>query len=445
MTNFLTKVLLLLLVAIAGATQKPHSLRGLRATPHAPQKKKRLNPIRSLENHATFHNKISKQHKTPLKLKPKPPHRHLEMDPALCQDATDLQLGETVEASFAGPEGIWYSVAGTGGYLAVSTCTGDATLDEDFVDTVIDVYSGDCDNGNFLTTDDDGGSCGLLRSRAVFESVVGEIYNVNVRPFWWDSDQAGLTFGVTVDETDDIPPTNTVCEEAALLELNDIVQLDASNFNGFWFSITGTGGILAVSTCPDGITSDAGAYFEVYSGSGCNDLEWEAYGSSSFDFCQVAYVKPSANEVIYVNAFGYIWDETSDTTFSLTVYEVDEIPNVVCEGATLVELGESVEGEISQAHGSAWYTFVGTGNDLVISTCTGNDQLDNAPFDSVINVHARDCDDLRWIASDDEGGKCGNGKSQIVLPSVEGLTYHVAVSEYYGMTGPFGLKVSAST
>jgi len=229
------------------------------------------------------------------------------------------------------------------------------------------------------------------------------------------------------------------------LELNEIVQVDAdgSNFNGFWFSITGTGGILAVSTCPDGIYSSVDSEFAVYSGSGCDDLEWKAYGCSYHDSCTLAYVETSANEVIYVSAF--TWDESVGTTFSLTVYEVDEIPNLVCEGATLVELGNSVEeGEISQSSGNAWYTFVGTGNDLVISTCTGNTQLDNSPFDSVINVYARDCNDLSWIRSDDEGGKCGNGKSALVLPSVDGLTYHVAVSEYNGMTGPFGLKVSAS-
>jgi len=80
----------------------------------------------------------------------------------------------------------------------------------------------------------------------------------------------------------------------------------------------------------------------------------------------------------------------------------------------------------------------------VISTCTGNGQLDNAAFDSVIEVYARDCDDLRWIGDDDEGGKCGNGKSSFVLPSVSGLMYHVVVYEYAGMTGPFGLKVSTS-
>jgi len=324
MANFFYKVLLLLLVATAAAAHKPHSPRGLRATPHTPPKKKRLNPTRSLENHAKFNNKIANKHQAPFKHNPKPPHRH-------------LQLGD---------------------------------------------------------------------------------------------------------------PANIECEAAASLELDEIAQvdIDVENFNSFWFSIIGTGGIFAVSTCPDGVppSADLEAYFDVYSGSSCNNLELEDYGGSYFDFCEVAYMETSANEVIHINAYGFTWEETPGATFSLTVYEVDEIPNTHCEGATLVELGETVEGEISQTYGSTWFTFVGTGNDLVISTCTGNTQLDNAAFDSVINVSARDCDDLRWIASDDEGGKCGNGKSALILSSVEGLMYHIEVYEYAGMTGPFGLKVSAS-
>ena len=47
-----------------------------------------------------------------------------------------------------------------------------------------------------------------------------------------------------------------------------------------------------------------------------------------------------------------------------------------------------------------------------------------------------------YSSSDDEGGKCANGKSAVILSSVEGLEYNVAVHEYYSNIGQFGIVVS---
>ena len=241
----------------------------------------------------------------------------------LCGEATALLLDATVEGSFAGNEGPWYTVVGTGGYLAASSCTGDSSLDNTTLDTVINVFSGNCDTLTLEASDDDGGSCGNAKSTVYFPTVTGETYYVNVNPYIWTTDLADIAFG-------------------------------------------------------------------------------------------------------------------------LTLFEVDVPPNTVCENAVPVQLGEIVEGETSAIGNGAWYSIAGTGDDLVITTCTGTSLLDNAVFDSVITVYARDCDDLRFITSDDEGGKCGNGKSAVILASVEGLTYHINIYEYSGSTGSFGLKVSAS-
>ena len=59
-----------------------------------------------------------------------------------------------------------------------------------------------------------------------------------------------------------------------------------------------------------------------------------------------------------------------------------------------------------------------------------------------MEVYAKDCDDLRLVTSDDEGGKCGKGKSSVILPSVQGLMYQNHVYEYQLSTGLFGLVVS---
>lgn len=237
-----------------------------------------------------------------------------------------------------------------------------------------------------------------------------------------------------------------LCREAKALKLDETVQVKITDyFVEKWFSVAGTGGYLAVSTCTGGDSTSTSfeAYFDIYKGS-CDDLDYVTY-ADSWDGCETAYMETLAREEYYVAAYGYSYGSDSTDTFGLTVYEVDELPNTVCEGATALELEKSVEGEISEQYGMAWYSFVGTGENIVISTCTGNGQLDNKPFDSVIEVMARDCDDLRYIDYDDEGGKCGKGKSTVILPSVKDLTYHVSVSEYMGMTGSFGLKISKAT
>ena len=324
MTNFTAKTLVLLLSAAAASASNPNSsLRASSRTLHnanannkkpSMQNRKLQKDIGSRQLQQTSIQTLISATSTPTLAGP-------TVDPELCREATALRLGTAVEGTMEGPEGVWYSITGTDGYLALSTCTGDSALETNGLDTVINVYSGSCDALTSEAYDDDGGSCGSAKSLAYFQLVAGETYYVNVNPFSFSEDVSGLTFG-------------------------------------------------------------------------------------------------------------------------LVASEVDVPANFECASATPLVLGTSVEGETSSFGNGLWYSVTGTGGDLTITTCTGDNTLDESPFDSVIEVYAKDCDDMRLITSDDEGGKCGNGKSAVILPSVEGLTYQIHVYEYLSSTGSFGLVVS---
>jgi len=128
--------------------------------------------------------------------------------------------------------------------------------------------------------------------------------------------------------------------------------------------------------------------------------------------------------------------------FGITHYELSVLPNGQCANAIPLEFNETIVGEVSDFAGSAWYRLVGKGDLIVVSTCTGNATLDNTEFDSVIDIHNGDCDNLRLINRDDESGACSTGKSSVIFGSVANRMYYIEVSEYNGNRGSFGLTVN---
>ena len=65
---------------------------------------------------------------------------------------------------------------------------------------------------------------------------------------------------------------------------------------------------------------------------------------------------------------------------------------------------------------------------------------------SVITVYSGSCDDLRQQTYSDDSGRCGNFKSTVFFPTVEGRTYYINVYPYYeGQAGiSFGLILDDS-
>ena len=65
---------------------------------------------------------------------------------------------------------------------------------------------------------------------------------------------------------------------------------------------------------------------------------------------------------------------------------------------------------------------------------------------SVITVYSGSCDDLRQQTYSDDSGRCGDFKSTVFFPTVQGRTYYINVYPYYeGQAGSsFGLILDDS-
>ena len=82
-----------------------------------------------------------------------------------------------------------------------------------------------------------------------------------------------------------------------------------------------------------------------------------------------------------------------------------------------------------------WYSIVGTGEVIVLSTCNG------FTYDTKINVYRGTCGALVCTAGNDDGGDCATG-STIGFTSAAGTEYLILVQGYQGEVGDFELSVA---
>ena len=135
--------------------------------------------------------------------------------------------------------------------------------------------------------------------------------------------------------------------------------------------------------------------------------------------------------------------------------------NDLCENATPISCGDVIAGNISAATGTltaemvecsewdiltgpaVWYSFVGTGDEVVLSTC-------GIQYYSYIHVYTGDCNETLTCNAYGYGNyvngayQCEPGDYQgvyVSVPTEEGVTYYVAVSGQGTYTGPFNLSM----
>ena len=211
----------------------------------------------------------------------------------MCESATLLELNQTVEGTtlggMLGPEqavcgagaspaiprddlpGAWYTFAGTGSLLTLSTCTGNSTLDDNGYESQIVIYSGDC-NSLTCVAGNDGlrqDECSGFNAGVSWLSNAGEVYYARVYGYITVG-----TFGLTLFEGDTAaaqcppPPANDLCENAILLisgllappgttdgattESNVGICGDGvvESFSpDVWYQFIGTGGVHTATTC----------------------------------------------------------------------------------------------------------------------------------------------------------------------------------------------------
>ena len=125
--------------------------------------------------------------------------------------------------------------------------------------------------------------------------------------------------------------------------------------------------------------------------------------------------------------------------------------NDVCANAVAIGCGQVIAGTtinsnldgtppactgIAVTAPGVWYTFIGTGDQVTLSTC-------NSPAgDTKIHVYAGDCTTPVCVAANDDG--CGAGfLSSVSFTSINGVAYNVLVSEFGAGVGiDFNLEMT---
>ncbi len=87
---------------------------------------------------------------------------------------------------------------------------------------------------------------------------------------------------------------------------------------------------------------------------------------------------------------------------------------------------------------SVWFSWVApSSSHVVVNTC-------ESTVDTLLAVYSGDSYPLTGIASNDDGGSCGGGRSQVEFDASAGTTYRIAVDGKDGAEGAYGLEVRTS-
>ncbi|MGE0641713.1 MAG: hypothetical protein AB7G12_15405 [Thermoanaerobaculia bacterium] len=96
--------------------------------------------------------------------------------------------------------------------------------------------------------------------------------------------------------------------------------------------------------------------------------------------------------------------------------------------------------DTSVTTGGVWYTFVGTGSEVVISTCSSNGG--SAGYDSKLTVFSGVCNGLDCKVGNDDNCNGSNPFSSTVrLCAQRDIEYHVLVHGFGGATGNFNMSI----
>ena len=172
--------------------------------------------------------------------------------------STPLQPDEVVQGNITiiSAQG-WYAINGTGEYLTASTCTGDASIDNYELETVLAVYNGTCANLIQVGSNDYDASCSGYKSQSDWLSEANEVYYIVVSGYVGATGSFGLTVSSNFTSPGTLFPSDyssrELCNYANPLLVGATVQGSIAGLIGPWYSVVGTGEYLdlpALATAP---------------------------------------------------------------------------------------------------------------------------------------------------------------------------------------------------
>lgn len=408
-------------------------------------------------------------------------------DNDICDDAELVECGGVVTGNtdsatpatvgFCGTSltssgGVWYELLGDGSTVTLTTCNPGTDYD-----TKLGVFSGSCGSLTCVGGNDDQGggfdpACdvtgiGFNRGSTVtFETEDGVSYFILVTGF---STNTG-NFEMTIDCVPP-PPPPTTCDEAPSVFCGDVVvgntrDGSVNNLNcgpgaqnnlgtapGLWYEFQGNNSIVTLNTCSPVLDFDI--HLGVFSGS-CDALVCEGV-SSNIGLAGCPFLSGRADEMSFVAFAGvsyYIYvTGLVGAAGNFEMFIDCELLNDECENALPIECGETVAGttvdgnpDVYPACGTSfstaagvWYSLIGNGNELTLSTCN-----DGTDYDTKMFLFEGACGALVCIDGNDDDFSCPFSirHSTITFNSVDGITYYVLVNGFGSAEGDFELSLT---
>ena len=124
-----------------------------------------------------------------------------------------------------------------------------------------------------------------------------------------------------------------------------------------------------------------------------------------------------------------------DVIVGETIYATDDAPFI--GGQSLQGCGPGIAANTP----GVWYYFLGTGDDVVASTCNAAD------FDTRITIYSGSCGSLTCVAGNDDGPTCSGYTSEASFQTTVGVDYYIFVHGYgnsLAEQGNFTLSLSCS-
>ena len=375
-----------------------------------------------------------------------------------CANDITVQCGTTTAGSTVGANpdlgfsspGIWYRVIGTGFPIEASLC-GLSNYAND-----IHVYEGACPG---ISTPEIGvkTTCNGTSQTVTFPTINGVYYRVLVNGVGTASGNFELAVNCPIPT-----PPNDLCINPIQVACNSVtpgttIAATGATQNGadVWYSFVGTGTLVTASLCGSG-NFDSWMNVQQLAGADCSTAITSAWINDDACGLDAEVTFMAQLGVTYlIRVAGSSWNNFGNFVLTVTC-DNDVIPNNdQCPGAYPVACGGQYLGTTRNATpdgtsppnfpGSTtkgvWYVLKGTGSPFTVSTC------ESTEYDSYIYVYRGDCNNLIYVASDDDGCQttCPNSlSSRVTFPTILGQNYYILVGGYLTATGNFTLRVMSN-
>ncbi len=350
----------------------------------------------------------------------------LTMLPALVDGSTELATfdlaaplcADDVGLVFPGPS-VWYAVQGTGTELVATTCADDMMPGSAEVDTQIVVYTGVC--GGLFCAGASNDGCSDTASTARFCTSADQMYYIRVA-----STTPGA-FGLSVYDASSVCDALSACclpdgtcvtvnDEAVCMsgggawqgELSNCAEAACPDLRGACCAIDGTCTVVFEQDCLNAGSVFAGMGVDCGAAACMVDI-------ASNDDCETAEPITTLPALV-----------AGDTRRSLSPDQ-------------LGDCGDGSDG----TRGGLWYTVVGTGNELIATTCEAAAFPGSTATDSMLRVYTGGCADPVCVGGNDDGcsSPFARAASTVAWESEAGVTYRILVSGWMASFGAFELSV----